>query len=444
MAHAGQHELAAEPGRDVRRARGVGALASLVTAILAVVGLTTWLYLPGSGGVGGTPIAANGIRTDGTDAVPVSRVPAGDFTDRMVGQEQLVAGVIADVAAFWSGRLPTIAGVEAHALRGGVTALDSAAPSGTVPCVARPADITGNAYYCPTDDGIVYDAGVLVPVVLERYGIAGLVATFAHEYGHAIAAQLADAGVGTEPPPTPLTSEARADCSAGAFAAWAVAGKAAHVQMDEDMLLRTVRPLVDFADQADVDPDDPTAHGLAIDRLSWFAGGYREGAEACLTLTAVSAVSGFPPTPSTSQTRYADRAALTGAATASITAFLGVGAGMTPEVAASVTGAAAAAVAALDDPSSAVAAAWQRVAPDGQFAQATVLALQAGTSVGDTACVAGAWARSVYGHAEADSLGGWPGDADEGLRAVLSDPHATWQSAVGYLDGFTTGLSACH
>lgn len=406
----------------------MGALVTLVVIALAVAGVATWLRLPEAGHLAGTPLAANMV-IEGDGAAPVRRVPTADFTTRMIDQADLVAAVVGDINAFWSERLPSVADVAAEPLRGGVTALDSAADTGSAPCVSRPADITGNAYYCPSDDGIVYDAGALIPVVLDRYGIGGLISTFAHEYGHAVQARLSAAASEGSEPATPLTSEARADCAAGAFLAWAVAGDAPHLQVDGDILLPAVRPLMDFADQETVNPADPTAHGLAVDRLTWFAGGYRQGAKDCLALTAetvaqrvaagTAAASAVP--------RFESRSELLAAARLSIGAFArdqGIAvAGPEP---------------AVDPPAEAL----DRAAPYGQFAQATVVALEIGgfrgsdpTSSTAAACFAGSWVRSVYGTAPADQLGGWPGDVDEGVFGLLSQRGASFDAILGYLDG---------
>ena len=104
-------------------------------------------------------------------------------------------------------------------------------------CIATPDQITGNAYYCPADDGIVYDTGVLVPVLLDHYGTAGLTASLAHEFGHAVAARLGA-------PDRPLFRELQADCLAGA-------ALAALVPADEQ--IAALAPLLDFADQPERD-----------------------------------------------------------------------------------------------------------------------------------------------------------------------------------------------
>ena len=73
---------------------------------------------------------------------------------------------------------------------GGYVSMDSTAASGRALCISDPAQIAGNAFYCPQGDGIVFDSSALVPVLLGSYGSAGLAAAFAHEFGHAVQAQV--------------------------------------------------------------------------------------------------------------------------------------------------------------------------------------------------------------------------------------------------------------
>ena len=98
--------------------------------------------------------------------------------------------------------------------------MDSTADTGTALCISDPAQIAGNAFYCPQDDGIVFDSSALVPVLLAGYGSAALAGAFAHEFGHAVQAQIGPtpADRRTEPDRYPsILIEAQADCDAGAF-----------------------------------------------------------------------------------------------------------------------------------------------------------------------------------------------------------------------------------
>lgn len=391
-------------------------------------------------GLAGSPLAAVRIDT-GDTPLAVRRVPESGQGPHAPAEEQLVASVVDDLETFWADEVPAIAHQQFTPLRGGLTAVDSAASTGSAPCVGSPAQIIGNAYYCPSDDGIVFDSSALVPVLLNRYGAPGVVGAFAHEFGHAVQARIgptADQRTADPQRYPSLLIEAQGDCDAGAFLAWAVAGHAPHIHLDADAMAAAVGPLLDFADPVTVSVSDPAAHGLSLDRLSSVLLGYRKGAAACHAMTRASLdpTLGKVPLPSggvnaLATPRFSSAAAVLAAARASIGSFTGTA---VPDV-------------------TAEPAALSAAAPYGQFAQATVLALavgrqqNAGTDATRndvaSACFAGAWAASVFGHAAAGALGSWPGDADEGLDAVRAQPGATFDDAAGYADGFHGGLSSC-
>lgn len=396
--------------------------------------------LSGPPGQAGTALAADRIDTNRV-ALAIRRVPASGQGPRAAAEESLVAAIVTDLETFWGATVPRIAHRTFTPLRGGITAIDSAASAGRAPCVNQPDQITGNAYYCPSDDGIVYDSSALVPVLLSRYGVAGLVGAFAHEFGHAVQARIGPTSAQRTADPQRYPSlliEAQGDCDAGAFLAWVVAGKAPHIHLGSSAMAQAVGPLLDFADPVTVSVTDSAAHGLSMDRLTSVLLGYRRGAAAChaMTVDSLHPTLGEVPLPAggaaaLAAPRYATTQQVLAAARTSIVAFAGSPVG---DISA--------------DPAALAAA-----TPYGQFAQATVLALavgrqqnsgvdQAGNVVG-AACFAGAWAASVFGNATSGALGSWPGDADEGLDAVRVQPGATFAEAAGYADGFHGGLPAC-
>lgn len=431
MAHPGHRRLAPEPAHAGRPRQRRAILGAVLAASLVVAAAVVFVSLSGWDRQTGRALAATSI--DPIDGPNDHQVPAGDAYLQGSPQSSMVDAITADLTRFWSQTLPPITGQPFSELRGGLTAVDSNAESGSAPCVATPNDIMGNAYYCPSSDGIVYDASTLVPVVLHRYGVGGLITTFAHEFGHAVEARIASAatdgartnGSATKTPP-PLVTEARADCDAGAFLAWVAQGHAHHLHVDPAAMLTVIGPLVDFSDPATVQPDDPTAHGLAVDRLTWFLTGYRSGADPCADLgepltTALGTIPATDDPHADAQPRYGSAAALIAAAQHSVQAFSGKSATRKP-----------------------IPALWHSAAVHGDFAQATAVALaNAGNDPVAGACFAGSWVRSVFGHAGPGTLGSHPGDADEGLAAVLLAPGASFESAAGYIDGFQRGESAC-
>jgi hypothetical protein len=316
--------------------------------------------------------------------------------------------------------------------------MDSTAAAGRALCISDPAQIAGNAFYCPTYDGIVFDSSALVPVLLGSYGSAGLAVAFAHEFGHAVQARVGPTADDRAKDPGRYPSiliEAQADCDAGAFLAWASSGAAERVHIPPASLVRAVAPLLDFRDPATVPRADPAAHGLGLDRLTALLTGYRGGGAACPQLT----VENLPVTlgregvttslPSTLP-RFSSTADVLASATSSVTAFAGQLGLSVPTVAAAP-------------------ADLELAAPLGQFAAASAVALAAGRAVSaggsavGAACFTGAWAASVFGHAQVDELGSWPTDADEAMDLIRSRPGVSFDELAGYADGFARGWAAC-
>lgn len=427
-------------------------VASLVVVALTVTAVT--IFRPQAiDGLQGSASAADMIELGGAP-LPIRRVPAAGAGAHSAAEERLISAIIADLTTFWSQQMPTLTGRAFAPLKGGLTAMDSSAATGSAPCVASPGKIVGNAFYCPTDDGIVYDAATLVPVLLHRYGVAGLVTTFAHEFGHAAQAEIAappgpwaDVSSGGAPEGAPgveLVAEARADCDAGAFLAWVIAGDAAHIHLGADALLDAVGPLLDFADPADVPATDPSAHGLALDRLTWMLRGYRGGVASCaamrsgtLLATLGTVANGDAAAESSVPARrFTSRRELLDAAERSVRTFIAPHATADPD-----------GFVDSDRREAAASGLFDATAARGQFAQATVLALIVGRQVSKSptgaACLAGAWAASIFGTKDPEALGSWPGDADEGLAAVRAKPHVTFDDLAAYADGFHRGPSAC-
>ncbi len=403
------------------------------------------LPLAGLGGAAapsahGQGMAAERIDTSGSPVVPIRRVPVADPGPGSDQRLAAVASVVADLDSFWANALPSDSGTTFTPLSGGVVAVDSASSTGAAMCLSSPSQVAGNAYYCPGNDGIVYDSSALVPVLLGHYGSAGLMASFAHEFGHAIQARIGptQAERAADPKRYPsLLIEGQADCTAGAFLAWVSAGSAPHLHIPHASLLRAITPLLDFRDPVTVTSTDAAAHGLGMDRLESLLTGLRGGASSCHRMTTESMQPTLgrvsPPTGGMRTPRFDSPADALIAARSSIETFA-VQAGAV-RVGQSMAGAVVA------EADLAVAA------PFGQFAQAAALALAVGrldkgTETG-AACFAGAWVGSVFGHAAPGGLGSWPGDADEALDLVRSRSGATFDEVAAYADGFRIGLSSC-
>lgn len=407
-------------------------LFSVVLLLLVAV-----LALPHHEAVSGRASPAETVTgiDDAAPALAIRHVGVATATTR--SDDALVAGVLYDIGTFWADTMPTVFHVAFRPLAGGYVSIDSTAAAGTSYCVSSPDQISGNAYYCPTGDAIVYDSAGLVPVLIGHYGVAGLTAAFAHEFGHAIQDRIgptaADRSAHPARYPT-LLIEAQGDCFAGAFLAWAVAGHAEHVRLPESSMVRAIAPILDFGDPVDVKVGDATAHGLALDRLTDLLLGYRQGPAAChaLTRAEMTPTLGRPGLiDHAGAHRFSDITGVLTAARSSISAFLqNVSPGHDP------------AAVAPPAPTDLVAA-----KPYGQFAQAAALALSVGRSVTGSsdfaACFTGAWTASVFGHAQVGALGSWGEDADEALDMLRARPTADFGELAAYADGFAKGWPAC-
>lgn len=200
-------------------------------------------------------------------------------------------------------------------------------------------------------------------------------------------------------------------------------------------MLRAAAPLLDFRDPVTVSADDPTAHGLSVDRLNSLLQGFRGGPTACQALarTDLHPTLGRPGMVAGHTTaRFAGTDKVLAAGRLSIDAF----------AARTSVGGVSGLSSIRPSPTDLAVA-----GPYGQFAEAAALALAIGRSVagtsGGAACFTGAWTASVFGSATPGALGSWAGDADEALDMIRSRPGATFAELTGYADGFDRGWAAC-
>ena len=175
------HGTVRRSGRvGVRRALTIGSVVFLAVVTVLVVSTT-----PQSAGVTGLASERIDLTLPGVPIRAASSfgTAAGSGLSDSATGDRAVAAVLADVQDFWSIQLGGNGGSGLTPLAGGVVSMDSTQPGRPALCITDPAQITGNAFYCPQGDGIVYDSSALVPVLLGRYGSAGLAAAFAHEFG---------------------------------------------------------------------------------------------------------------------------------------------------------------------------------------------------------------------------------------------------------------------
>lgn len=207
-----------------------------------------------------------------------------------------VKNALSDVTEFWSGEFQSDAafrrisgGIAFAPLKGGLYSVDGLrvaetneveGPARNEACIQRdPRFIVDNGAYCLLDDSIAWDRSPthLFPQLAQKYGPLMVALIFAHEMGHAISSRLK---IFDQHRPT-IDTESQADCAAGAWAAWALKGRAAHFR---DITPQSLdRALEGFLDGRDGTPDTPQdiSHGNGFDRLSAIADGIDRGAQYC-------------------------------------------------------------------------------------------------------------------------------------------------------------------
>ncbi|RIJ70822.1 hypothetical protein D1871_17065 [Nakamurella silvestris] len=395
----------------------------LTAAVAAVVIAAT---LPASAQALPVPVATAG-------AAAAAITPAATSTTVADPAES----VMDSLADYWSAVFPAQFGQSFVRLSSGTAGLDSGVGGNGSMCVTEASQIMGNAYYCPQADGIVYDTGVLVPVLEHDYGPGAVAASLAHEYGHAIAARVGPTVTdrAQDPKKYPaLFVELQADCYSGTFLKAATEQRAGGTTLDPDRLATAVSPLLDFRDAVGVDPAGNTAHGLGTDRLQALVHGWLGSPAEChdMTLKSLRITLGTRGVRTDgSLPRFADDTALRQATRKSLTAFL-----------ATETGAAAVRA----DDVRFTAEQRATATPIGQFALASAGVHAAMTRAfgpgPSAACWTGAWVGAVFPTRGGDRLGSWAGDPDEALDMFRTTEPDT-ATLLAYTAGFAEGSAAC-
>src|SRR5690606_12681150 len=125
--------------------------------------------------------------------------------------DTVVKAALLDVEDFWERSYAGAYGERYEPISGGFWAYGPGTE--LPPCGNEPftyADVAANAFYCPADDLIAWDAVNLVPDLYSEFGGFTLGIVFAHEFGHAIQARADLLHLPT------IVTELQADCFAGA------------------------------------------------------------------------------------------------------------------------------------------------------------------------------------------------------------------------------------
>ncbi len=204
-----------------------------------------------------------------------------------------VKNSLSDVFDFWKGEFPKIDGGKAFPpLKGGLYSVDGlkVAETKEVPteakaeaCMAKsPTFIIDNGAFCTLDDSISWDRAPshLFAQLAQKYGSLMVALVFAHEVGHAISYRK---GIFDRTDLRTIDTESQADCAAGAWAAWALKGNAAHFRdVTPKKLDDALEGFLDGRDSTPGTPDD-ISHGNGFDRLSAVADGIDKGASYCFS-----------------------------------------------------------------------------------------------------------------------------------------------------------------
>ncbi|WP_420120052.1 hypothetical protein [Nakamurella sp.] len=141
-----------------------------------------------------------------------------------------------------------------------------------------------NAFYCPGNDSVAWDASLLVEGA-DRIGDSWVYLVIAHEWGHAIQARLDGTLVAQ-------ADELQADCLGAAALYGAAADGTLTFDMGDEQEL--VTSLSALADQM---PWTMTSdHGDAFQRVQWFTLGRNGGVNACLDVLTDPSASTAPST----------------------------------------------------------------------------------------------------------------------------------------------------
>jgi len=230
------------------------------TTVLAVLSTGCAQEVPGLG-------TYSSGRSGVTDARVEIRNGTGGGVDRLAGN------AIFDIQKFWTEQMPDTFSRRYEPVK----AFYSIDPDGSVtaPCTDHPADIRGNAFYCPGRDIVAWDRRDLFPQLRERFTDFLVAMVLAHEWGHAIQKRT------RLPSDRTIVVETQADCYAGAWTSYALKGGAPHFEIRRPVLDQALSGYLLFSDPLGSDADDRQAHGSGFDRISAFQDGFERGTPFC-------------------------------------------------------------------------------------------------------------------------------------------------------------------
>ena len=268
----------------MRRRRSVCTFAAVAAAVLLAGCSTVVVGQPVS--VFADPFKVAGMRAvDGpTGLRPDAREQSRDVNDSDGGKIDQIAGAsVSDIEQFWE------------------SAFNEAFPGSFKPVSQLVSwnadDYEGtfceedtyglvNAAFCPLDNTIGWDRGVLLPALRRANGDMAITMVLAHEYGHSVQKQAKFNRRGT----SVLVAEQQADCLAGTYMRWVAEGNSPRFTLSTgDGLNNLLAGMISFRDPL-LSVDDVYSggagdeHGSAFERISAFQFGFIDGASACAAI----------------------------------------------------------------------------------------------------------------------------------------------------------------
>ncbi|MBK1786060.1 neutral zinc metallopeptidase [Prauserella cavernicola] len=262
-------------GRGARRGVLIAGIVTVASLLAAACGQETTGQLQTAGDIAGLPVThfESGLKPN---------APKPDLTVENASNteaDQLATAAIADVSAYWAQELPQHFGEEFEPVAK-LLSYDPNEPEIEV-CGATTADAAMNAFYCPPEDLVAWDRGLLLPLLRERFGPMAIVTVLGHEFGHAIQFRLGDKA-GIDESTSTIVKEQQADCFTGSYFRWIAENRSEYFSVSTSEGLNQVLASMFFIrDDAGQSASEQGAHGTAFDRTYAFQLGFEQGAKEC-------------------------------------------------------------------------------------------------------------------------------------------------------------------
>jgi predicted metalloprotease len=262
--------------RRVRRTRLAVAVALLAVVVAGctstVSGQAVRVAAGGTASQDPPADGPNGLKTDAPKSAVTAEHALADNK-----YDMLAEATVSDLYVFYGEVFPQDFGKEFTKAKA-LVAYDSNDKNATA-CGSK---LTGsvNASYVGCCDTIVWDRGVLMPMLEKEVGELSAPTVLAHEMGHLVQARL---GV---PRSSTLLLEQQADCYAGAYWRWVADGHSQYFDFSETAGMRQMMAaMLWIGDPVGLSSDNGGAHGSAFDRSFAAALGFANGAKRCNAIT---------------------------------------------------------------------------------------------------------------------------------------------------------------